>query len=126
MRKYYGNLMIIIESLGNSVKLTSEYLSLSINESTIQELKNLVAQQPILREALENLLRWVDFPIIRISDIISVSLEAIPTTPGGEHLFKLSILAKYRGGQRNYEIHLKPDDARRIAFEIESLIQKRF
>lgn len=118
--------MIVIESLGSVVKLTSEYLSVSLTESTIHALRDLVNRQPLLKEVLESLLRWVDFPVIWLNDVISVSLEAIPASPGGEHLHKLLILARFQGGQRTYEIHLKPEDAKRIASEIESLIRKRF
>ena len=118
--------MTTIESAGKVVTLTPEYLSVGLAESTVQALRDLINPKPIIKEAVDNLFEWADFPVIWIRDIVSVSLEAIPTTPGSEHLFKVLILARFRGGQRIYEIHLNPEDAKRLASEIESLIQKRF
>ena len=118
--------MTTFESMGMVVKLTSEYLSEELTESAIHELKNLAYTQPPVKETLEALLRWVDLPVIWVRDIISVSLEAIPASPGSEHLLKLLILARFQGGQRTYEIHMDPEDANKLASEIESLIKKRF
>jgi hypothetical protein len=118
--------MITVESVCSEVKLTPECLSVTLLEPTIQELKNFVSEQPILREVVDSLLRWVDYPTVWLRDIVSVSLVAIPVAPTSEHLLSLSILARCPGGQRTYEIHLKPEDAKRIASEIESRILKRF
>jgi len=108
------------------IKLTPEYLSLSLSEATIQELRNFVSKDPLLREAVESLLRWVDYPIIWIRDIIDAALQAVPTTPDGEHFYKLVIKARYHGGERSYEIHLLPEDAERVLSELKKILQKRF
>ncbi|MEM2882324.1 MAG: hypothetical protein QXU06_01615 [Candidatus Bathyarchaeia archaeon] len=118
--------MIEVESLGHVVRLTPEYLSVDLSESTVRALRNLAGQRSDLREALESLLRWADFPLIWVRDIDSVSLEAVPTEPGGEHMLKLLISARCRGGQRIYEIRLGPDEAKMIASEIEGLIRRGF
>lgn len=118
--------MIEVESLGHIVRLTPEYLSVDLSESTVRALRNLAGQRSDLREALESLLRWADFPLIWVRDIDSVSLEAVPTEPGGEHMLKLLISARCRGGQRIYEIRLGPDEAKMIASEIEGLIRRGF
>jgi hypothetical protein len=118
--------MISMESFGHVVRLTPEYMSVGLSESTVQALRDFVSRQPLLKEAVESLLRWADFPVIWVRDITSVSLEAIPTAPGGEHLLKLLISAKCRGGRRTYEIHLSPDDAKKIASEVEGLIRREF
>jgi hypothetical protein len=116
----------VIEAFGKVIKLTPEYLRLSLSDATIQELRSFVSSHPLLREAMESLLRWVDYPTIWIHDIIDVSIQAIPTTPDGEHLYKLVIRARYHGGERAYEIHLLPEDAERVLSEIKKLLQKRF
>ena len=118
--------MSIIETFGKVIKLTPEYLRLSLSDATIQGLKSFVSRDPLLKEAVESLLRWVDYPTIWINDIIDVSLQAVPTTPNGEHLYKLVIKARYHGGERIYEIHLLPEDAERVASEIKKILQKRF
>ncbi len=118
--------MIEVESLGHIVRLTPEYLSVSLSESTVGALRDLAGRQHILKEALESLLRWADFPVIWVRDIASVSLEAVPTEPRGEHLLKILISARCRGGHRTYEIRLGPDEAKRIASEIECLIRREF
>jgi len=116
----------VIEAFGKVIKLTPEYLSLSLSEATIQELRNFVSKDPLLREAVESLLRWVDYPIIWIHDIIDAALQAVPTTPDGEHFYKLVIKARYHGGERSYEIHLLPEDAERVLSELKKILQKRF
>jgi hypothetical protein len=116
----------VIEAFGKVIKLTPEYLRLSLSDATIHELKSFVSSHPLLREAVESLLRWVDYPTIWIHDIIDVSIQAVPTTPDGEHLYKLVIKARYHGGERVYEIHLLPEDAERVLSEIKKLVQKRF
>ncbi len=118
--------MSVIEAFGKVIKLTPEYLSLSLSEATIQELRNFVSKDPLLREAVESLLRWVDYPIIWIHDIIDAALQAVPTTPDGEHFYKLVIKARYHGGERSYEIHLLPEDAERVLSELKKILQKRF
>jgi len=116
----------VIEAFGKVIKLTPEYLSLSLSEATIQELRNFVSKDPLLREAVESLLRWVDYPIIWIHDIIDAALQAVPTAPDGEHFYKLVIKARYHGGERSYEIHLLPEDAERVLSELKKILQKRF
>jgi len=116
----------VIEAFGKVIKLTPEYLRLSLSEATIQELRNFVSKDPLLREAVESLLRWVDYPIIWIHDIIDAALQAVPTTPDGEHFYKLVIKARYHGGERSYEIHLLPEDAERVLSELKKILQKRF
>ena len=118
--------MSVIEAFGKVIKLTPEYLRLSLSEATIQELRNFVSKDPLLREAVESLLRWVDYPIIWIHDIIDAALQAVPTTPDGEHFYKLVIKARYHGGERSYEIHLLPEDAERVLSELKKILQKRF
>ena len=118
--------MSVIEAFGKVIKLTPEYLRLSLSDATIQELRRLVGKDPLLKEAVESLLRWVDYPTIWIHDIIDVSLQAVPTVPEGEHFYKLLIKACYHGGERTYEIHLLPEDAERVASEIKKLLQNRF
>lgn len=118
--------MIEVESLGHIVRLTPEYLSVGLSESTVGALRELVGRRPPLREALESLLMWADFPVIWVRDIASVSLEAVPTEPGGEHALKLLISARCSGGRRTYEIRLGPEEAKRIASEIEGLIRRGF
>lgn len=118
--------MITIESSCIVLNLTPEYLSLNVSESAIQELRHLTSKHPLSREALDTLLRWVDFPIILVKDIVEVKLQAVPVTPQSEHLIKLVIVARYCGGQRTYEINLKPEDAEKVASEIDKIIQKRF
>lgn len=116
----------IIKSFGKVIKLTPEYLRLSLDEATIQELRNLVSKDSLLKEVVDSLLRWVDYPTIWIHDIIDVSLQAVPTAPDGVHFYKLVIKARYYGGERTYEIHLLPEDAEKVASEIKKLVQKRF
>lgn len=118
--------MSVIEAFGKVIKLTPEYLRLSLSDATIQELRSFVSSHPLLREAVESLLRWVDYPTIWIHDIIDVFLQAVPTTPDGEHLYKLVIKARYHGGERTYEIHLLPEHAEHVLSEIKKLLQKRF
>jgi hypothetical protein len=38
----------------------------------------------------------------------------------------LIIKSTYHGGQRLYEVHLKPDDAQKLANEIKTLISSKF
>ncbi len=118
--------MMNIESFYITLKLTPEYLSLNVSEAAIQELRHLTSKHPLLRGVLDTLLQWVDFPIIWVKDIVEVKLEAVPATPGGEHLFKLVIVARCHGGQRTYEVNLKPEDAERVSSEVRKIIQKRF
>ncbi|MEM1994673.1 MAG: hypothetical protein QXW32_04275 [Nitrososphaerales archaeon] len=118
--------MLNIEAFGVVLKLTPEYLSLNVSEAAVQELKHLTSKYPLLRETLDTLLRWVDSPLILVKDIVEVELQAVPAIPESEHLLKLVLVARYRGGYRTYEINLKPEDAERVASELKKIIQKRF
>jgi hypothetical protein len=45
----------IIEAFGKVIKLTPEYLRLSLSEATIQELRSLVSKDPLSKEAVESI-----------------------------------------------------------------------
>ena len=118
--------MFVVESAGSVVRLTDEYLKVELGEATIQGLRERVAEVPSLKSAFETLLRWVDYPLVWVSDIRSVTVEAVPMVPGEEQVFRLHLVAASRGCERTFDVHLAPEDAKKVQAEIEKLIGRKF
>lgn len=123
---YMSEYPIKIEAEHKVIELTRDHLKVYLKHEVIEELKELTKNNEILHRAVLTLLRWAHYPLIPISDITDVSMEVIPTPPGKQELIKLIIKAKYYGGNRSYEFHLKPSHAQKIASEVKRLIAPQF
>ncbi len=118
--------MIVVESFGSVVRLTDEYLKVELSDTTLHGLRERVSTEPALKEALESLLRWAEYPLIWVSDVISVAVEAVPAVPGDEQLFRLHLVAKCKGCERTYDIHMAPEDAKKVASALQDRIGRKF
>jgi hypothetical protein len=118
--------MIVVESFGSIIRLTDEYLRVELGEATVRGLRERVADSPELREGLEGLLRWAEYPTVWVRDVLSVDVEAVPAVPGAEQLFRLHLVVRFRDSERTYDIHMAPEEAKKIASEMKSLIGKKF
>ncbi len=108
------------------ITLSRESMTIMLKPDIVESLKESTKDDPRLNHALLNLLAWAHYPLIPIKDILGVAVEAIPSPPGSPELMKLIIRSMYHGGQRLYEVHLNPDDAKKVASEIKTLIGSKF
>ncbi|MEM3737351.1 MAG: hypothetical protein QXJ75_04630 [Candidatus Bathyarchaeia archaeon] len=116
----------VFEADHEIVELRKDYLAIYIKPSSIESLKELTKNNETIYGALLTLLRWAHHPIIPLPDIVDVSVEVIPTPPGGRELARLIIKSKFHGGYRLLEVHLSLGDAQKLAAEIKELISPKF
>ncbi|MGB9659349.1 MAG: hypothetical protein ACPLY9_02330 [Nitrososphaerales archaeon] len=117
---------IQIESGCQIITLSKDFLIITLKPEIVERLKQITKGDHMLNQAVLTLLTWAHRPIIPITDILDVIIEAMPSPPGSPELMKLVIKSTYHGGQRLYEVHLKPDDAQKLANEIKTLISSKF
>jgi|GEM_PF-5996377 hypothetical protein len=115
-----------IESGCQIITLSKDFLIITLKPEIVERLKQITKGDHMLNQAVLTLLTWAHRPIIPITDILDVIIEAMPSPPGSPELMKLIIKSTYHGGQRLYEVHLKPDDAQKLANEIKTLISSKF
>ncbi|MCP8312991.1 MAG: hypothetical protein H3Z53_01265 [archaeon] len=108
------------------ITLSKDFLTITLKPDIVERLKESTKDDYMLNQALLTLLTWAYYPTIPIMDISDVVIEAIPSPPGRPELMKLIIKSTYHGGQRLYEVHLSPDDAKKLASEIKTLIASKF
>ncbi len=117
---------IQIESGCQIITLSKDFLIITLKPEIVERLKEVTKGDHLLNQAVLTLLTWAHRPIIPITDILDVMIEVMPSPPGIPELMKLIIKSTYQGGQRLYEVHLKPDDAQKLANEIKTLISSKF
>ncbi len=117
---------IQIESGCQIITLSKDFLIITLKPEIVERLKEVTKGDHLLNQAVLTLLTWAHRPIIPITDILDVMIEVMPSPPGSPELMKLIIKSTYHGGQRLYEVHLKPDDAQKLANEIKTLISSKF
>lgn len=117
---------IQIESGCQIITLSKDFLIITLKPEIVERLKEVTKGDHLLNQAVLTLLTWAHRPIIPITDILDVIIEVMPSPPGSPELMKLIIKSTYHGGQRLYEVHLKPDDAQKLANEIKTLISSKF
>jgi hypothetical protein len=115
-----------IESGCQIITLSKDFLIITLKPEIVERLKQITKGDHMLNQAVLTLLTWAHRPIIPITDILDVIIEAMPSPPGSPELMRLIIKSTYHGGQRLYEVHLKPDDAQKLANEIKTLISSKF
>ncbi|MEM2955309.1 MAG: hypothetical protein QXH58_01315 [Nitrososphaerales archaeon] len=117
---------IQIESGCQIITLSKDFLIITLKPEIVERLKEVTKGDHLLNQAVLTLLTWAHRPIIPITDILDVIIEVMPSPPGSPELMKLIIKSTYHGGQRLYEVHLKPDDAQKLANEIKTLVSSKF
>lgn len=115
-----------VESDCMIITLSRDLLTIRLKPDIVERLKESTKGDHIINQAVLTLLTWAHYPIIPIMDILDVMIETIPSPPGGPELMKLIIKSIYHGGQRLYEVYLNPDDAKKLASEIKTLIGSKF
>jgi len=108
------------------IKLSGDLLTITLKPDIVERLKASTKDDPTINQAVLTLLTWAHYPTIPIMDISDVALETIPSPPGSLELMKLIIKSICHGGQRSYEVYLNPDDAKKLASEIKTLIGSKF
>ncbi|MEM3382742.1 MAG: hypothetical protein QXD42_02915 [Nitrososphaerales archaeon] len=117
---------IQIESGCQIITLSKDFLIITLKPEIVERLKEVTKGDHLLNQAVLTLLTWAHRPMIPITDILDVVIEVTPSPPGSPELMKLIIKSTYHGGQRLYEVYLKPDDAQKLANEIKMLIGSKF
>jgi len=108
------------------IKLSGDLLTITLKPDIVERLKASTKDDPTINQAVLTLLTWSHHPTIPIMDILDVMIETIPSPPGSPELMKLIIKSIHHGGQRLDEVYLNPDDAKKLASEIKTLIGSKF
>jgi hypothetical protein len=108
------------------ITLSGDLLTITLKPDIVVRLKESTKDDQVINQAVLSLLTWAHYPTIPITDILDVMIETIPSSPGSPEFMKLIIKSICHGGQRLYEVNLNPDDAKKLASEIKTLIGSKF
>jgi len=109
------------------IELTKHMLTAKLRPEVIQALRQLVQGDEKLRAAVQTLLGWAHELVIPVSQIAAVSMEVIASPPGQPESMALTVKSRHHGGFYIHQIRdLRPEDANRLASEIQKLIVPEF